>query len=86
MLDIRWQNPFFLDEKIGGNYLFLPQPLAASQPGEERLVEFVLSVDAKGFDPFSHFFKLGLAARPSYDMALGGAPDYRLQDLYLLRR
>jgi competence protein ComFB len=86
MLDHRWQNPFFLDEKIIGNYLFLPLPLSASQPGEERLFEFVLSVDAKGFEPFSHFCKIALSAKPSYDMALGSAPDYRLQDLYLLRR
>jgi competence protein ComFB len=86
MLDARWQNPFFLDEKISGNYLFLPHPLSSSQPGEEKLFEFELCVDAKGFDPFRHFFKLALAARVGYDMALGSVPDYRLHDFYLLRR
>jgi competence protein ComFB len=86
MLDARWQNPFFLDEKISGNYLFLPCPLASSQPGEEKLFEFELCVDAKGFEPFKHFFKLALEARPGYDMAMGGVPDYRLHDFYLLRR
>ncbi|MDR1932782.1 MAG: late competence development ComFB family protein [Spirochaetales bacterium] len=86
MLDSRWQNPFVLDPKIEGNYLFLPQPQPASQPGEERLFDFELYVEAKGFEPFSHFFKLGLAAKANYEMALGGSPDYRLQDLYLLRK
>jgi competence protein ComFB len=86
MLDSRWQNPFSLDPKIEGNYLFLPQPLPATQPGEEKLFEFKLTVDAKGFDPFTHFFKLGLAAKAFYDPALGGSPDYRIEDLYLLRR
>jgi competence protein ComFB len=86
MLDIRWQNPFFLDEKISGNYLFLPYPLPASESGEEHLFEFELSVDARGFEPFNHFFKLCVMAKSSYVETLGAVPDYRLQDLYLLRR
>jgi competence protein ComFB len=86
MLDPRWQNPFFLDEKISGNYLFLPHPLSSSQPGEEKLFEFELSVEAKGFEPFKHFFQFALTAKPGYEMTLGGIHDYRLHDFYLLRR
>ena len=85
MLDIRWQNPFYLDSKISGHYLFLPQPQSASQPGEEKLFELKLTVNAKGFDPFEHFFKLGLTAKASPDNLLSGIPDYRIEDLYLLR-
>ena len=85
MLDGRWQNPFFLDAKIHGNYLFLPRPLPAQEAGEEKLFEFKLTVDAKGFEPFVHFFKLGLAAKPSFDPGMTGTPDFRIEDLYLLR-
>jgi competence protein ComFB len=86
MLDIRWQNPFFLAPTIEGNYLFLPQPPPATQPGEERLFEFELRVEAPGFEPFRHFFKIGLAAAANYNIMSGNQSDYRLEDLYLLRK
>jgi competence protein ComFB len=86
MLDIRWQNPFFLAPKIEGNYLFLPQPQPAAQLGAEKLFEFELRVEAPGFEPFRHFFKIGLVAAASYNLTLGNHSDYRLEDLYLLRK
>ena len=85
MLDVRWQNPFFLDPKIEGNYLFLPRPVPAQKAGEEKLFEFKLTVDAKGFEPFVHFFKIGLAAKPSFEYDITIVTDYRMGDLYLLR-
>ena len=85
MLDNRWQNPFSLNEKIQGNYIFLPRPLPAQEAGEEKLFEFNLTVDAKGFEPFVHFFKIALVAKPSFDPSMAGIPDFRMEDLYLLR-
>jgi competence protein ComFB len=85
MLDARWQNPFFLSPKIEGNYLFLPYPQPAAQTGEEKLFEFELRVDAPGFEPFQHFFKMGLVSEPQFNLNMGSISDYKLQELYLVR-
>ncbi|MCL1818496.1 MAG: late competence development ComFB family protein [Spirochaetaceae bacterium] len=85
MMDARWQNPFFLAPKIEGHYLFFPRPLPAGKEGEEKLFEFKLTVDTKGFEPFVHFFKIGLAAKPSFDPSEAGIPNHRIEDLYLHR-
>ena len=85
MLDARWQNPFFLAPKIEGNYLFFPQPLPAEKEGDEKLFEFKLTVDAKGFDPFVHFFKVGLVAKSSFAPSEVGIPNHKIEDLYLHR-
>ncbi len=81
MVDGRWQNPFILDPKIEGTFLFLPRPVEAARPGEQRLFEFEISVRDPLYEPLQHFFKIALTAEAGHDSGRKN-PDFRLTDMY----
>ena len=62
MIDRRWQNPFALDPKIEGTFLFLPRPQEAEGPGERRLFDFEILVEDPDYEPLRHFFTIALSA------------------------
>ncbi|MFQ3621532.1 MAG: late competence development ComFB family protein [Spirochaetales bacterium] len=84
MIDKRWQNPFVLDEKLEGTFLFLPAPLPAFKTGEEKTLELEIRVQDPRFEPFHHFFKLRVVAEEENESNPWKNPDYKLPELFLI--
>lgn len=84
MIDGRWQNPFVLDPKIEGTFLFLPRPVEAVRQDEERTFELEVFVEDRVFEVFHHFFKITLTAEAEVDLMARKSVNYKLPDLYLV--
>ncbi len=84
MIDKRWQNPFFLDEKLEGTFLFLPRPVQASKAGEQRTFELEIRVEDDRFEPFHHYFKIEAVAEEDLEANPWKNPDYKLPELFLI--
>ena len=84
MIDKRWQNPFFLDEKLEGTFLFLPSPIPARKGGEQKTFELEIRVQDDLFEPFHHYFKLEMVAEEEGDANPWKNPDYKLPELFLI--
>lgn len=84
MIDNRWQNPFFLDEKLEGTFIFLPSPIPARKPGEQKTFELELRVQNDLFEPFHHYFKLERVAEEEIETNPWKNPDFKLPELFLI--
>ncbi|GAB4365108.1 MAG: late competence development ComFB family protein [Spirochaetales bacterium] len=84
MIDERWQNPFFLDGKLEGTFIFLPRPVPASRLGEKKSFELEIRVENDRFEPFHHFLKIDLVAVEEGNPWKN--PDYKLPELFLIPR
>jgi competence protein ComFB len=84
MIDKRWQNPFFLDEKLEGSFLFLPRPIPAETLGSRKVFEFEIQVEDEKFEPFHHYFKIELVAEEEAEPSPWKNPDYKLPELFLI--
>lgn len=84
MIDQRWQNPFPLDPKIEGTFLFYPRPEPADRAGMERLFELEIFVEDSAFETFHHFFKVGIVSEAVSDPLSRKTADHRIEDLYLV--
>jgi competence protein ComFB len=84
MLDGRWQNPFILDSKLEGTFLFLPRPVKAKTGGEKKIFEFEIEAEDDRYEPFHHFFKFQNVAENEPDSGSRKFLDFRLPDLFLI--
>jgi len=84
MIDQRWQNPFPLDPKIEGSFLFLPRPLATARAGETRIFEFEIAVAEGLYEAFHHFSKIELVSEAEVDLVNRKGSDFKIADLYLV--
>ncbi|MCX7787946.1 MAG: late competence development ComFB family protein [Spirochaetes bacterium] len=84
MIDNRWQNPFYLDAKLEGTFLFLPSPIPATKPGEQRTFELEIRVQDDRFEPFHHYFKIELVAEEEMEAIPWKNPDHKLPELFLI--
>lgn len=81
MLDERWQNPFELDPKLEGTFLFLPRPLEAKSLGESKLFDFEIRIEDPDYEDLRHFFKIALTAGKAPDLSQK-VPDFKLTDIF----
>lgn len=85
MIDSRWANPFQLSHANPGRFYFRPRPVDADAAGSDRTFDLELRIDDDAYEPFRHFFRVSVRAEDRYVTQPGGAGDFQLPDLYILR-
>lgn len=78
-----WENPFTISEKMPGAYTFWPFPIKAEHAGENKILNFSIRAEKKGYDSINYHFKLGITSDASAKKDLDGDNYHTLPDLYL---
>ncbi|MDR1617869.1 MAG: late competence development ComFB family protein [Treponema sp.] len=83
MKDASWQNPYLLVPNTEGTFTFWPASVPASAEDSHAIFEYSIRIEAPGFEPLNHFFKIPVISetRPASSYSMGRS--FKLPDLYL---
>jgi competence protein ComFB len=83
MRDANWQNPFTLVPNTEGTFTFWPDPIPAGAPGERKIFEYSIKVEAPRFDTLIHFFKIPVMSESQAAGSFTMGRTFKLPDLYM---
>ncbi len=77
-----WDNPYRISKNTQGGYTFWPFPVSASNIDENRIFNFYIHSERKGYETIHYHFKLGLTSEPSARTNVDAYNCHNLPDLY----
>jgi competence protein ComFB len=83
MKDANWKNPCKLVGKTEGTYTFWPEALPAKTPGEAKVFNYKLQVEAPNFEPLFHSFMIPVESDANTDISFSMSRTFKLTDLYM---
>lgn len=83
MYDTRWTNPYTIDARTPGTYIFWPASVPAAETDASASFELHLRIEAPGYESLTHQFSLELERAEHPDPVFSLEREHRLPDLYL---
>jgi competence protein ComFB len=83
MQEGHWQNPLHSESHAEGAFSFWPVPVPAKKIGEKTAFQYVLRVEAEGYEPLNHVFRIPLVSELLTNLSFTLEKNFKLPDLFL---
>lgn len=84
MVDSRWNNPFNINQKVPGHFIFWPNPLQAEKEDIEGDFEFEIRADDPRYEDLRHFFHIHVISDNQPADLYRFNRNYNIGDIFLL--
>jgi competence protein ComFB len=83
MQEGHWHNPLSLESHTEGAFSFWPVPVPAKEAGEKTAFLYTICVEADGYEPLNHVFRIPLVSEMLATLSLSLEKSFKLPDLFM---
>jgi competence protein ComFB len=78
-----WHNPLHIDSHSEGTFSFWPVPVVAKEAGEKTAFQFTIKVEAEGYEPMTHSFRIPLVSELLTSLSFTLEKSFKVPDLFM---